>query len=901
MAINNNNSTTRSQLQAIVNNPYAIRQEIQRFESVHPSIYAVYDLIELIPDLQIATQIREHIVNIEDSFVNSQEWTLSRTVPDIRLGIVGSLNSGKSALVHRYLTGSYMQEESPEGGRFKKEVQIDNQSYLLLIRDEGGSPELQFSAWVDAVIFVFSLENEASFNAIYAYYTKMSHYRNVENIPIILVGTQDAICERCPRIIDDSRARKLANDLKRCSYFETCATYGLNVERVFQEACQKIVQSRSIIPALTPTNSRPTTPTTRLGVTSLHGYSFGQSQNMSPTNTNGITTTAPPVNALNINSLSPSHHLNSSLPHHRQHSLSSTSSHVPVNKANSDLSSLDGSSHSPLMVKNSNISLPQQSQPQGLITMLGSDNNNMNMKFIQHERSSMPPPSSLENLQLLSIIPSSSSLSQSQKEKELPTPTSTPTTSRKSRRRSNLFIPSKKEDKLKNVETDKLGSGRSIPIKQGYLYKRSSKALNKEWKKKYVTLCDDGRLTYHSSLHDYMDNIHGKEISLQYVTVKIPGQKPKSIITNSALTKQAASLNKNGGIFNNNNNINNNNTHSITESLGVLSLLHKDKKANDNKVLLTAYDNLKEPGKASSQSGDESGIALSNSNSQNLGSDSNNKIDAQTPNVKKRHRRMKSSGIKNNDIEDPDGFEFYIVSLDNKQWHFEAANSEERDEWVYVIEQEIFRSLQGNESSKPKTQNSDDVAQLMLNIRNQVSGNGFCVDCDGPSPEWASLNLGVLICIECSGIHRNMGSHISKVRSLTLDEWPPSHLAVMLSIGNSLSNSVWEANTRGQAKPVPTSSREEKENWVRRKYEAKEFLQPLNTTVSIGQQLIESVVKSDMKTIILLLAHTNNEFVNCTVNSRDLRTPLHFSCAIGNLSITQILIWVGLNSIINSC
>lgn len=78
-----------------------------------------------------------------DSFVNSQEWTLSRSVPDIRLGIVGSLSSGKSALVHRYLTGSYMQEESPEGGRFKKEVVVDGQSYLLLIRDEGGPPELQ--------------------------------------------------------------------------------------------------------------------------------------------------------------------------------------------------------------------------------------------------------------------------------------------------------------------------------------------------------------------------------------------------------------------------------------------------------------------------------------------------------------------------------------------------------------------------------------------------------------------------------------------------------------------------------------------------------------------------------------------------------------------------------------
>lgn len=83
-----------------------------------------------------------------DSFVNSQEWTISRAVPDLRLGIVGSLNSGKSALVHRYLTGSYMQEESPEGGRFKKEIQIDSQSYLLLIRDEGGAPEMQVSVLV---------------------------------------------------------------------------------------------------------------------------------------------------------------------------------------------------------------------------------------------------------------------------------------------------------------------------------------------------------------------------------------------------------------------------------------------------------------------------------------------------------------------------------------------------------------------------------------------------------------------------------------------------------------------------------------------------------------------------------------------------------------------------------
>ena len=39
-------------------------------------------------------------------------------------------------------------------------------------------------------------------------------------------------------------------------------------------------------------------------------------------------------------------------------------------------------------------------------------------------------------------------------------------------------------------------------------------------------------------------------------------------------------------------------------------------------------------------------------------------------------------------------------------------------------------------------------------------------------PDWASLNLGTVICIECSGIHRNLGTHLSRVRSLDLDEWP---------------------------------------------------------------------------------------------------------------------------------
>lgn len=139
-------------------------------------------------------------------------------------------------------------------------------------------------------------------------------------------------------------------------------------------------------------------------------------------------------------------------------------------------------------------SLASHASTQGLVT-IATENNNI-AKFVT--------PACLDSLQL----PSANFQKDS---KDLPTPSSTPTTSRKSRRRSNLFTPSKKgEDKFKNGE---LGSGRAIPIKQGYLYKKSSKALNKEWKKKYVALCDDGRLTYHPSINVRLSLF---KFSLQY-------------------------------------------------------------------------------------------------------------------------------------------------------------------------------------------------------------------------------------------------------------------------------------------------------------------------------------------------------------------------------------------------
>ncbi|XP_057247247.1 probable ADP-ribosylation factor GTPase-activating protein AGD15 isoform X4 [Beta vulgaris subsp. vulgaris] len=71
--------------------------------------------------------------------------------------------------------------------------------------------------------------------------------------------------------------------------------------------------------------------------------------------------------------------------------------------------------------------------------------------------------------------------------------------------------------------------------------------------------------------------------------------------------------------------------------------------------------------------------------------------------------------------------------------------------------------------------------------------NRECADCRSKGPRWASINLGIFICMQCSGIHRSLGVHISQVRSITLDTWLPEQVAFMQSMGNGKSNDFWEA------------------------------------------------------------------------------------------------------------
>lgn len=93
----------------------------------------------------------------------------------------------------------------------------------------------------------------------------------------------------------------------------------------------------------------------------------------------------------------------------------------------------------------------------------------------------------------------------------------------------------------------------------------------------------------------------------------------------------------------------------------------------------------------------------------------------------------------------------------------------------------------------------------------------------------------------------------------------------------------------------PASCREEKERWIRAKYEQKLFLAPLPCTeLSLGQHLLRATADEDLRTVILLLAHGSRDEVNETCGEGDGRTALHLACRKGNVVLAQLLIWVGL-------
>lgn len=237
------------------------------------------------------------------------------------------------------------------------------------------------------------------------------------------------------------------------------------------------------------------------------------------------------------------------------------------------------------------------------------------------------------------------------------------------------------------------------------------------------------------------------------------------------------------------------------------------------------------------------------------------------------------------------------------------------------------------------------TASVLTVLRNEVPENTICTDCGAANPDWASLNLGCLMCIECSGAHRNLGVQYSKVRSLTLDirVWDASIVAMMRSLGNGFVSTVWDAQIQANEesdssseegeekqsglaglKPGPAAPYADKERYIRAKYVDRAFIQRPSDesggfldSKQVQELLWEAANVGEVREVYKALAwraHVNHSFSNSSAaqlvfesnlqagGSQDQPvsptslgdlTALHAACRAGNLECVELLVQSG--------
>jgi len=183
----------------------------------------------------------------------------------------------------------------------------------------------------------------------------------------------------------------------------------------------------------------------------------------------------------------------------------------------------------------------------------------------------------------------------------------------------------------------------------------------------------------------------------------------------------------------------------------------------------------------------------------------------------------------------------------------------------------------GDRPSMVRSRSSEErQSRLLQMVREADAGNAWCAECGSERKvEWVSLNFGIIMCIECSGAHRSLGSHISKVRSLTLDtvSFTQDMTELLLQVGNRVSNMIWEARLDRNLKPTSQSSPDARLKFMTAKYKNRTYVQPLTADASryggIDENLLAAIKKMDMQNVLYALALGANP----NVKDRSRATP----------------------------